>query len=45
LVDPNSSLVLSLQGTFLEGSGSSGGGFFLSADKKQGGKITLAPGQ
>jgi hypothetical protein len=45
MVDPNSSLVLSLQGTFLEGSGSSGGGFFLSADKKQGGKITLAPGQ
>jgi hypothetical protein len=45
MVDPNSNRVLSLQGAFLEGSGGSGGGFFLSTDKKQGGKITLAPGQ
>jgi hypothetical protein len=41
--DPNSSEVLSLQGAFLEGSGGSGGGFFLSADKQHGGKISLAP--
>jgi hypothetical protein len=43
LADPNGSEALSLQGAFLEGSESSGGGFFLSADKKQGGKITLVP--
>ncbi|HWD90717.1 MAG TPA: hypothetical protein VG938_00055 [Verrucomicrobiae bacterium] len=45
MVDPNSTQVLSLQGAFLEGSGISGGGFFLSADKTLGGKISLAPAQ
>jgi hypothetical protein len=41
--DPDSGKALSLQGAFLEGSDGSGGGFFLSADKQQGGKISLAP--
>ena len=44
MVDPSSDKVLSLQGAFLEGS-ESGGGFFLSADKTLGGKISLAPAQ
>jgi hypothetical protein len=45
MIDPGSSQVLTLQGAFLEGSGSDGGGFFLSADKTRGGKISLAPAQ
>jgi len=42
VVDPNSSQKLSFQGALLEKSGI-GGGFFLNADKNQGGKVSLSP--
>jgi len=42
VVDPNSGQKLSFQGALLEKSGM-GGGFFLNADKDQGGKVSLAP--
>jgi len=42
MVDPNSSQKLSFQGALLEKSGI-GGGFFLNADKNQGGKVSLSP--
>jgi hypothetical protein len=42
VVDPNSSQKLSFQGALLEKSGI-GGGFFLNADKNQGGKVYLSP--
>jgi len=41
VVDPNSSQTLSFQGTLL--GGELGGGFFLNADKNQGGKVSLVP--
>lgn len=42
VVDPGSNEKLSFQGALLEKSGG-GGGFFLNADKSQGGKVSLAP--
>jgi hypothetical protein len=42
VVDPNSSQTLSFQGALLEKSGT-GGGFFLNANRDQGGKVYLAP--
>ena len=42
VVDPNSSQKLSFQGALLEKSGM-GGGFFLNANKNQGGKVYLVP--
>jgi len=42
VVDPGSNQKLSFQGALLEKSGI-GGGFFLIADKNQGGKVSLAP--
>ena len=42
VVDPTSSQTLSFQGALLEKSGI-GGGFFLNANKDQGGKVYLAP--
>jgi hypothetical protein len=42
VVDPDSSQTLSFQGALLEKSGI-GGGFFLNANKDQGGKVYLAP--
>jgi hypothetical protein len=42
VVDPNSNQKLSFQGALLEKSGI-GGGFFLNADKNQGGKVYLSP--
>lgn len=42
VVDPGSSQKLSFQGALLEKSGI-GGGFFLNADKNQGGKVSLSP--
>jgi hypothetical protein len=42
VMDPDSSQKLSFQGALLEKSGI-GGGFFLNADKNQGGKIYLSP--
>jgi hypothetical protein len=42
VVDPGSNQKLSFQGALLEKSGG-GGGFFLNADKNQGGKISLKP--
>jgi hypothetical protein len=42
MIDPGSSEKLSFQGALLEKSGM-GGGFFLNADKNQGGKVSLAP--
>jgi hypothetical protein len=44
VIDPGSSQKLSFQGALLEKSGA-GGGFFLNADKSQGGKVSLAPAQ
>jgi hypothetical protein len=42
LIDSNSGQTLSFQGALLEKSGT-GGGFFLNANKDQGGKVSLAP--
>jgi len=42
VVDPDSGQRLSFQGALVEKSGM-GGGFFLNANKDQGGKVSLAP--
>jgi hypothetical protein len=42
VVDPDSSQTLLFQGALLEKSGT-GGGFFLNANKDQGGKVSLTP--
>jgi hypothetical protein len=42
VMDPGSLQKLSFQGALLEKSGI-GGGYFLNADKNQGGKVYLSP--